>query len=1383
MKFLILLLFAFPAICLADTEQKADTTLRSHVMDAETGEALPFANIYVAAGIGTLTNIDGNFTIKTSQDATLRISYVGYEAKTIPATQLKKTVTLKPLAHQLHEVEVLPIESILRKAQKRLLKDYNSKQGKKGHYFYRQLTSTRNKELVEAFVEANNACNLRHLKFLSGHHGRKTAAGLSHSLIADMNFHHPLELGPMTNDVSYWRGLVQPLHFQATLQYWIHNYESTVETIEDAKGQKTYCISMESKLDNRRRAVMTGHLYIDAKTYRLLRFEGKVEGMWVDVRKDFIKSSAPIDLDLHINYRHTNGYTEIENISYEMQSGDLAAKALLFNVDNLSGLNSNRKIKGKKVGENMLESLDATGFDAILWENAGIVQRTAEEDKAAFEGKGDLMATYYDIPHAPQSSKWILHLPESRTGNLVNRLAKFGQVLPQEKVFLHMDNTSYCLGDTLHFAAYLTRTSDDAPSNVSGILYVELLSPDGYILERKSVEMKNGRGAGDFILSRQYYGGFYELRAYTRWQLNWGVFERNHSNISKYWFINKEMEHNYFRDYEKLYSRVFPVYNAPLKAGQYTQNMTLRPLRRYYKKDPDKRRLQLKLYPEGGEPIVGVPCRVAFEASYTDGEFANGTLAIKGKGITASTQNRGRGLFTYIPQEKEKLTATFTALPVFEGEKGEKVTVELPKAESSGVALSISHADSLFHIIIYNNIPDTLALSIMHEGRVRHFFTLTDSVTHLNIPHTDLECGVNQATVFDGDGRVYADRLFFVTATGLAAQNLTFTGIKDLYGPYEKIEIGIHADDSVSLPSGKSRMGNLLSLAIHDNEYDVSLFDNASIMTEMLLSSEIRGFIPSPEWFFEADDSVHRTALDLLMMTQGWRRFVWRDMAIRGAWDLTQPDERTPIVTGSIYNFDPSYFYNNDTYEKLSDSRVDFYAWNDWIADARFDNIKPSGDETITQSKTDLTSYKITRPPEDHSDTEHISTDLMSDIEGNTSNYAHQYEESREVERRSNGLSNKSTIVAHAELVPIGSTETAIVETLVKNGRFRFALPKFYDESVFFLSASDTAKWKNGKHYTWIQDMPGLHDELTTKRKFRVSPAEFSIRVDQPYPRFANPYHFYQSHTDEREDPILGASIMSDGTHRLREVKVSARHSGVREFNDSTPVLQIDGYDAYNFALDAGMVGAEPEFIMRAMVGDYGIDQPYRVEPVDMKKRFNILSRNGYTGTRRAINDMTLNEDSIYMRQNLGSIHSGYTGSTFAEMSRDRRLQRIERYVLYTDYQPRLWGSPRYSNDLPQSIIVVYPYVDGSIRQFYRDRRFILPGIAQPVEFYSPDYSNVSLDNAPADYRRTLYWNPFLPLDNNGNATVTLWNNSSPSRLSISAEGMTSNGTLLSGKQ
>lgn len=228
----------------------------------------------------------------------------------------------------------------------------------------------------------------------------------------------------------------------------------------------------------------------------------------------------------------------------------------------------------------------------------------------------------------------LLFAQEAANGNLngmVERLRAFGERIPQEKDFIHMDNTCYFLGDTIWFSAFTRQSNTGGPSQMSGVLYVELYNQEGYLMERKLIEMKNGRGDGFFALTEPLlYAGFYELRAYTRWQLNWGITAHKHSRLAKEWFLTSKLEKEYYRDYEKLYSRVFPVYDRPDNPANPARYMTTRIMRRKFKDEEnlDKRKQTLTLFPEGGELLADVPCRVAFEARWDDGEAMDGTLQL-----------------------------------------------------------------------------------------------------------------------------------------------------------------------------------------------------------------------------------------------------------------------------------------------------------------------------------------------------------------------------------------------------------------------------------------------------------------------------------------------------------------------------------------------------------------------------------------------------------------------------------------------------------------------------------------------------------------------------------------------------------------------------------
>lgn len=956
---------------------------------------------------------------------------------------------------------------------------------------------------------------------------------------------------------------------------------------------------------------------------------------------------------------------------------------------------------------------------------------------AAQRGGGDtLFTTRYDITSNASPKKWDVRMPDSKLGSLANRLAKVGQLVPQEKVYVHMDNTSYFIGDSIWFSAYLRRTSDDQKSNISGILYVELLNHDGYVMERKMIEMRNGHGHGAFYLDTEYYPGYYELRAYTRWQLNWGVFEHKHSKESEKWFIDKKFEKRYFRDYEKLYSRVFPVYNAPKAPGRYDENMTLRILRRYFKNDPDAPELQVKLYPEGGNLIEGVPCRVAFEASYTDGRIADGTLTVgdekEGAQIKASTKHRGRGTFIITPTKGYDRTVIFIAA------NGDKAKAQLPQAEAEGASLQILHNGSQWSIVVRKAGSvkiDTLGLTVMHEARVRHFCLLADSVCKIDMADSLLECGVNQVTVFDGDGRVYADRLFFVSRPELSKHSLKISGIKSQYSPYEHGSIGVEmtgASLSATSTDDKGKGLGTISLSIRDMDNASNLYDNANIQTEMLLSSEIQGFIPSPNWYFESDYEVHREALDLLMLTQGWRRFNWRQMAVKGEWDLTQPGERTPVIVGDVYNYYPGFFYHPKDWTDYSSS-MDPHQLSD-IADR--------------QGWTD------------------IHPAFFSSIE----------------REQSKNHEIKKMVHIRAELITVDDTLAAVADIDSKDGKFRINLPKLYKDYFLFVAASDTLKWKKGKRYDWVQRMPDMDD----KRKFRPKDGEFSLRIDHPYPRFVKPYTYYQKKTNVLNEKLDSSRVLPDGTRQLAEVSVRGNRR-THSIVDSLPAFSVDAYEAYNYALDAGMLSSFPTFIARAYVGDYGLSKPYIYTfPSNEKgsgcKSYQIFKKYGADQLQRMLKGASVNPDSANMRSTL-KIDRRIINSTKEREDFYGNLANIERYAIYTDYFPRLEGAERYWGErMPETDILLVPYPEYKKRIFYRDRRYEMSGIAYPSEFYHIDYSRLPLPETPTDYRRTLYWNPALQLDSEGKATVEFYNNSRETRIEVSAEGVSASGMLLTGR-
>ena len=938
--------------------------------------------------------------------------------------------------------------------------------------------------------------------------------------------------------------------------------------------------------------------------------------------------------------------------------------------------------------------------------------------------------------------------PPTTIDGWADRLMRFGKSIPQEKVFVHMDNTCYFLGDTIWFAAYTRRTDKNMPSNISRVLYAELLNQDGYLVERQLIEMINGRGHGQFVLSDSLYGGYYELRAYTRWQLNWGQTIHPHTKYAEEWFFNRVMAREYYRDYDKLYSRVFPVYDKPKQPGEFYHDMTTRPLRRQYGEDKTLEKLRLSLFPEGGQAVCGAECHVAFEACSEAGEWQEGTLELlnSGKPETIKDINgrttkavealsRGRGTFSFTPSEGMKYEAVFTT------KDGRSVKAELKDIPVDGVSLHVERKGNDYSIGVSAQgaaAQKPLGFTIMHEGNMVMFKEVDNS--KFVISSSQLSSGVNQVTVFDADGRVWADRLFFVTQPDRVQPSLTVSGMKEKYKPFEEVSL------QLSVPQQEEAGNRVISLSVRDAALQDYTYDSGNILTEMLLASEIKGFVPQPGYFFEADDEEHHTALDLLMLTQGWRRFDWYTMTTPGAFSITHPAEtQTQLLSGIVHNY--SAENKEDEYTKAADRAT--AAWivkNEAANGAPTEALQDIADSWgFSLDELDEQTENNTSTNTDESGEEGITIDIEQEATANI-----RKDIVRPSQYRANGQLAasrffedegrlKREVLVHAEFLQSGSKDIVVGDVTTSKGRFNMQMPRFHGQCIFYLAASDTTKWKQGKNHVWVsmdeEDFP-----------------EFYVRLSFPYPRFVKPYTYY--HTTMAPAPeghSQDDDFVSANATMMKNLTINGRRRGLRAFDASKPAFVLDAYKAFNDVVDAGLcVGyyqGHSRFIddiARTYIGDMNMTRAYSIEA-----RYNSKNSSFY--------------------------HSA------ALLNAYNQLTNLDKTYIYTDYSPRLEGSTLFNqSNQPTVTVDLRRFADESRRVTYRDRRYIIDGFAFTEDFYHPDYKLATPDpQTAADYRRTLYWNPDLPLDNEGKATVSFFTGNRAAVLHVEANGQAPDGTLL----
>ena len=591
--------------------------------------------------------------------------------------------------------------------------------------------------------------------------------------------------------------------------------------------------------------------------------------------------------------------------------------------------------------------------------------------------------------------------------------------------------------------------------------------------------------------------------------------------------------------------------------------------------------------------------------------------------------------------------------------------------------------------------------------------------------------------IFDEECNVLASRLFFVNNHDMVQPVEVTTGGKTDFDPYEEIplEVQVPSSSSVapqnSLPSGEGRGGAPISISIRDAHTDDISYNNGSMLSELLLSSDLKGFVAYPAYYFESDDAEHRSRLDLLMMVQGWRRY-------RPVKTLRYEPERTLTVEGSVYKMLGLETMQRDQIEGLNNRETVFEEQQ--RINERNSGLFTGGTFTETEgsAETDDAAAKEESTVEEP-DFASLGSSVLGVNHG--------------------GL--KHEVLVEAEITSEGVTAGAVQQTK-DGGHFVFELPPYYGTAVLFLKAYE-------RRDSLKKNMQSLDDK---GRLDEDAYADFYVKRDLFYPVFAREYSWYEKHLPDyvptagvEEDVDLHNSRL-DGDHTLSQVNVSARRRGRRSIDYSKPAFVMDAYDLYNLATDRGLswglvnMGSFPMTACFTLYGNMGRYRTYNVRA--KLAEGNELDRQ-YT-----------------FYQNYQAVEETIKNRSEGAIFKDLHLNRLKNFRFYTDYEPRNPDS-LYSESMNRDdITLVYETRPNDEKQYtYRDRRYLLPGIAEPAEFYEPDYSH-ALPLEPTDYRRTLYWNPNARLDEDGCFRTTVFNNSSETRIRVSVAGITPDGRIVS---
>lgn len=458
---------------------------------------------------------------------------------------------------------------------------------------------------------------------------------------------------------------------------------------------------------------------------------------------------------------------------------------------------------------------------------------------------------------------------------MVNKINLFNRYLPQEKVYLHFDNTAYFMGEKMWFKAYVLRSDNHHATDVSRVLYVELLDRSGNVVETQKLPIgAMGQADGVFDLRNVLAGGFYEVRAYTRYMLNW--------------------------DSSWLFSRVFPIFETPGKEGDYSRpslGKTAWQVRES-EKVPTKEKTgisfakpedgNIAFFPEGGHLVENLSCRVAFEIRDRQGLPVNGTGELScGEEClcSVSTSQNGRGVFSLVAQPGKIYSLNL------KDKRGRLYRQELPVAEKEGCSMRVTQSGKSWCVTLNTTTSfaqDSLGIVLTAHGALKHVDVVAGSRSiYLSLPDSAIADGVNRVSVVNGAGQVLADRLFFQYPRTLK-DSISVTVKETSLLPSSPINLSFHAPPSTIFS---------LSVRDADTEKNISSLDCENWL---LLAGELHGYVSHPEYYFESDDAEHREAADLLMLVQGWRRYDLSQMMGKKNFKIVHPVEKGLSISGRL---------------------------------------------------------------------------------------------------------------------------------------------------------------------------------------------------------------------------------------------------------------------------------------------------------------------------------------------------------------------------------------------------------------------------------------------------------------------------------------------------
>ena len=469
--------------------------------------------------------------------------------------------------------------------------------------------------------------------------------------------------------------------------------------------------------------------------------------------------------------------------------------------------------------------------DSFLIDHSRIVSPV---NKIVFTGHmgGQRVGDMFPLDYSPPNQSYLP--PKNLTpGNTVfDHFRNQLDVYPQEKIYLHLDRDYFVAGEQIWFKAYLADAATHRTINLSRYVYVELIDPENKLISRVMLRPENGMHYGHIFLSEAVPEGYYTIRAYTSYM----------NNIGADYFFRKQIR----------------IGSVSMEQSRTTNAD---------EKSPDKD-YDVSFFPEGGNLLEGVLCKVAFKALNSDGTsaYVSGTVIDEKGKVQAllETRHAGMGVFGFVPEKGQVYYADCT------DQNGKAKRFRLPEAQQGAYSLLVTRGGSGQLYIGRRKSADkenfpVSNLLIHCRGTVLYAGTWDSSKKNWAFSESELPSGVIHILLLDKEMNPLSERLVFCRNEDQA--QLSFSTDKEAYAIRDQVTCELFVTDSDGVPLA----GNY-SVSVTDDK-DQALDHSVSILSTLLLTSDLRGYIDSPEYYFQNTNEESIQLLDCLMLTHGWRRY------------------------------------------------------------------------------------------------------------------------------------------------------------------------------------------------------------------------------------------------------------------------------------------------------------------------------------------------------------------------------------------------------------------------------------------------------------------------------------------------------------------------------